>query len=257
VGEYNTYKDALVASMRKGKEVGTLVTEHSMKNNELGIMNAVVEGRFEGNLKMAYVDAKVRPVESEEEIEIQRMMIDTGASRCFLSDLDHSSTLTKYIISHDICFRSILGTLYRLVDLNIMDARQSENENALQFSLRKIKMTTPVRKHIEFRVIESSRPDFVVIMEFISPLNYKSFDLWFNAYMSQWSDSKQFIASAESNLSQFKLQPDHNWETTPGLRRIAMVQISQRVQRLILKSEDHLQELNTTFTQMLDRADAS
>lgn len=83
VKHFKTYKDAIRFIRRTPKDTGVLVTEHPMEDYH-EIVCLTVEGRFEGNPKMAYIDAKIRETDESKEIELPRMLIDTGASACFL-----------------------------------------------------------------------------------------------------------------------------------------------------------------------------
>lgn len=110
----------------------------------------------------------------------------------------------------------------------------------------------PIRKkpHLEYRVLQTDRQDFVIVMEFVTSFEYVNFDVWYNRYMSRWGSVSGVIAAMQTDASQFKLQPDHDWETTPALRRIASLQLDQRLQDLMLKED--MRELKQALVQMLD-----
>lgn len=89
VKRFQTYSEASLYVCDVPNETGVLVTEHPIEE-VVEMAYTAVAGRFEGNPKMAYIDVKVRKrsrnPEEEKEIVIPRVLIDTGASGCFLPE---------------------------------------------------------------------------------------------------------------------------------------------------------------------------
>ena len=89
IKRFKSYAEASLYISDVDNQTGVFITQHPMEiDNHVAYL--AVEGRFDGNPKMAYIDIKVRKrsrrPEEVKEVEVQGVMIDTGASGCFLPE---------------------------------------------------------------------------------------------------------------------------------------------------------------------------